>query len=46
MRRIHTALVDFCPSEEVTAAKERLVKDVKALNLQGMLTIARGWNRG
>ena len=39
-----TALVDFYPSEEITAAKERLVKDAQALSLDGMPTIARRRN--
>ena len=41
---IKTALVDFYPSEEITAAKERLVKDAQALSLDGMPTIARRRN--
>ena len=34
----------FLPSDEITAAKERLVKDAQALSLDGMPTIARRRN--
>ena len=44
IKRIKTGLVDFYSSEEITAAKERLVKDVQALSLDGMPTIARRRN--
>ena len=44
IKRIKTALVDFYPSEEITAAKERLIKDAQALSLDGMPTIARRRN--
>ena len=44
IKRIKTALVDFYQSEEITAAKERLVKDAQALSLDGMPTIARRSN--
>ena len=44
IKRIKTALVDFYPSVEITAAKERLVKDAQALSLDGMPTVARRRN--
>ena len=44
IKRIKTALVDFYPSEEITAAKERLVKYAQELSLKGMPTIARRRN--
>ena len=44
IKRIKTALVDFYPSEEIKAAKERLIKDAQALSLDGMPTIARRRN--
>ena len=44
IKRIKTALVDFYLSEEITAAKERLVKDAQALSLDGMPIIGRRRN--
>ena len=44
IKRIKTALVDFYPSKEITAAKERLVRVAQALSLDGMPTIARRRN--
>ena len=44
IKRIKTALVDFYPSNEITAAKESLIKDAQALSLDGMPTIARRRN--
>ena len=41
IKRIKTALVDIYPSDEITAAKERLVRDARALSLDEMPTIAR-----
>ena len=44
IKRIKTALVEFYPSDEITAAKERLVKDAQVLSFDGIPTIARRRN--